>query len=80
VPFSEPFRPQEHIDDIRKVGRLAQLLLDLRAEYEQKPRRLVLEQMIARLDEITALRPVLEKAIADLEPAPVNNGATPPAE
>lgn len=69
VPFSEPIRPQDHIDDVRKVGRLAQVLLDLRAEYEHKPRRALLEQIVQRLDELAALRAELDKALA--QPVPV---------
>ncbi len=69
VPFTDPFRPQDHIDEVRKVGRLAQVLLDLRAEYEHKPQRVLLEQIVQRLDELTALRTELDKALT--QPAPV---------
>ncbi|MDQ2807837.1 MAG: hypothetical protein M3Z04_13160 [Chloroflexota bacterium] len=63
MPFTDPIRPQDHIDDVRKVGRLAQVLLDLRVEYEHKPRRALLEQIVQRLDELTVLRADLDAAL-----------------
>jgi hypothetical protein len=46
------------------VGRLAQLLLEMRSEYERKPRRALLDQIIARIDELSALRAEMSKALA----------------
>jgi hypothetical protein len=63
VPFTDPFRPQDQIDQVRKVGRLAQLLLEMRSEYERKPRRALLDQIIARIDELSALRTEMSKAL-----------------
>jgi len=68
VPFTDPIRPQDHIDEVRKVGRLAQVLLDLRAEYEHKPRRALLEQIVQRLDELAVLRADLDGALAQSVP------------
>ncbi|HUS16036.1 MAG TPA: hypothetical protein VM536_13635 [Chloroflexia bacterium] len=63
VPFSDPFRAQDHIDEVRKVGRLAQVLLDLRAEYEHKPRPALLEQIVQRIDELATLRSALHAVV-----------------
>jgi len=69
VPFTDPFRPQDQIDQVRKVGRLAQLLLEMRSEYERKPRRALLDQIIARIDELSALRAEMGKALEASEAA-----------
>jgi hypothetical protein len=69
VPFTDPFRPQDQIDQVRKVGRLAQLLLEMRSEYERKPRRALLDQIIARIDELSALREEMGKALEASETA-----------
>jgi len=73
VAFTDPFRPQDQIDQVRKVGRLAQVLLDMRTEYEHKPRRALLEQIVKRIDELMALqaelREVLEAPAAPSGPA-----------
>ncbi|HMA37396.1 MAG TPA: hypothetical protein VKY74_23285 [Chloroflexia bacterium] len=75
MPFTDPFRPQDHIDEVRKIGRLAQVLLDLRNEYEHKPRRGLLEQIVQRIEELNALRGELAQALADIEPTPASPAA-----
>ena len=69
MPFTDPFRPQDQIDQVRKVGRLAQLLLEMRNEYERKPRRVLLDQIIARIDELAVLRAEMGKALEASEAA-----------
>ena len=69
MPFTDPFRPQDQIDQVRKVGRLAQLLLEMRNEYERKPRRVLLDQIIARIDELAVLRAEMGKALEAAEAA-----------
>lgn len=64
MPFTEPFRPQDQIDNIRKVGRLAQIILDLRVEYERRPRRDLLDQIVARIGELDELRAQIVAASA----------------
>lgn len=73
MPFTDPFRPQDQIDQVRKVGRLAQLLLEMRSEYERKPRRVLLDQIIARIDELAALRAEMGKALEAGEAAAAAN-------
>jgi hypothetical protein len=75
VPFTDPFRPQDQIDQVRKVGRLAQVLLEMRSEYERKPRRVLLDQIIARIDELAALRAEMGKALEASEAAAAANTA-----
>ena len=75
MPFTDPFRPQDQIDQVRKVGRLAQVLLEMRSEYERKPRRVLLDQIIARIDELAALRAEMGKALEASEAAATANTA-----
>ncbi|MGI8589273.1 MAG: hypothetical protein ACR2M0_16560 [Chloroflexia bacterium] len=72
MPFTDPFKSEDHIVAVRKIGRLAQVLLDLRSEYEQKPRRTILEQIVERIDEITELRAELSGALVSAQPAEAN--------
>ena len=55
MPFVEPHKPGDTLDTVRKVGRVAQLLLELRAEYERRPNAEVLRQIVARAAEINQL-------------------------
>jgi len=72
MPFTEPFRPQDQIDNVRKVGRLAQIVLDLRTEYERKPRRDLLDQIVARIAELDELRADI---VTVIESQPANDHA-----
>ncbi len=72
MPFTDPFKSEDHIVAVRKIGRLAQVLLDLRGEYEQKPRRAILEQIVERIDEIIELRAELSGALISTGPPEVN--------
>jgi hypothetical protein len=74
VPFSDPFRPQDHIDQVRKVGRLAQVLLDMRTEYERKPRPELLGQILERIHELSALGDDLRADLATPETTPAGHG------
>ena len=56
MPFTEPYKPQDQIDQVRKVGRLAQIILDIRTEYEHRPRPDLLAQILARVAEMEAVR------------------------
>jgi hypothetical protein len=56
MPFTEPYKPQDQIEHVRKVGRLAHIILDIRTEYERRPRPDLLAQMLNRIAEMEALR------------------------
>lgn len=56
MPFTDPYKPQDQIEQVRKVGRLAQIILDMRAEYERRPRPEILGQIVARIAEMEVLR------------------------
>ncbi len=70
MPFTDPFRPQDQIEQVRKIGRLAQVLLEMRSEYEQKPRRAILDQIVARIDELSVLGAEVRHALEESVPAP----------
>ena len=67
MPFTEPHKPQDQIDHVRKVGRLAQIILDMRVEYERRPRPETLLQILARVSEMDAVR---AEIAANLPPPP----------
>src|SRR5215203_4364272 len=69
MPFTEPYKPQDQIDHVRKVGRLAQIILDMRVEYERRPRPETLQQIVARISEMEAVR---VEIIEHMPPAPDN--------
>jgi hypothetical protein len=56
MPYATPTREGVAIHTVRMIGRLATMLLDLRDEYERKPRPDTLEQINRRLTELIALR------------------------
>jgi len=69
VPFTEPFRAHDQIEQVRKIGRLAQVLLEMRTEYEQKPRREILDQILARIAELEGLAADIRIALESAPPA-----------
>ncbi len=61
MPFTDPIRPDDTTDVVRKIGRLATLLLELRTEYERRARNdllLQIRERAAELNDLAALLPV----------------------
>jgi hypothetical protein len=76
MPFTEPYKPQDQIEQVRKVGRLAQIILDMRLEYERRPRPDLLGQIMTRIAEMEALRAEMASNLAaspSTEPAGHNH-------
>jgi hypothetical protein len=71
MPFTEPKRTDDSTDKVRKIARLATLLLELRTEYERRPRTDLLVQIKERAAELNEL--------AESLPVPVSNNSQPPA-
>lgn len=76
MPYVTPTREGDVIHTIRTVARLAQMLLELRDEYERRPRPDTVAQIDRRLGELIALRDELrarqgngERAIPPPAPA-----------
>jgi hypothetical protein len=59
--YSVPTRESDPIHTVRTIGRLAQMVLELRDEYVRDPRPDTLEQILRRLDEINRLSDELRK-------------------
>ena len=58
--FSSPSRDESPAQTVRTIGRLAQILLELRDEYAERPRDDTMAQIEQRLDELVALRDELK--------------------
>lgn len=78
MPYTLPTREGDAIHIVRVMGRLAQMLLELRDEYEHRPRADTLEQIDRRLGELIALRDDLRARQGSPEPAP--SPPAPPTE
>jgi hypothetical protein len=53
--YSVPTRESDPVHTVRTIGRMAQMLLELRDDYVRDPRPDTLDQIIRRLDEINEL-------------------------
>jgi hypothetical protein len=61
--FSSPSRDDSPAQTVRTVGRLSQILIELRDEYAERPREDTMDQIIQRLDELVALRDELRAKV-----------------
>lgn len=59
--YSLPTREDDPVHTVRTIGRLAQMIIELRDEYVRNPRSDTLEQIERRLDELTGLREQLRE-------------------
>jgi len=69
--YSPTSRDEEVAHIVRKIGRLAQMLEELRDEYVTQPRKDTVAQIEQRLDDLIALREPLREAAS---PAPLDEG------
>jgi hypothetical protein len=72
MPFTEPIKYDDPVETVKKIARLATLLLQLRTEYEQRSRPDTLIQIRERAAELYELSIQLplppEKEIAPASP------------
>jgi hypothetical protein len=61
MPFTEPVKPNEPLEIVRRIARLAQMLLDMRTEYERRQRPDLLVQIQERAKELYDLSQTLNK-------------------
>lgn len=54
--YAHPVREDDPYHTVRTIGRLCQMLLELRDEYERRPRADLLDQIDKRLDDLAGLR------------------------
>ncbi len=71
MPFTEPVKSDDPIETVRMIARLATLLLDLRTEYERRPRPQLLQQVKERAAELNDLA---SRLIVDSDPLPPSSG------
>lgn len=66
-PYSLPTREDDPVHLVRTIGRLAQMIIELRDEYVRDPRPDTLDQIERRLDEISGLRDELRERLHPVE-------------
>ena len=67
-PYSLPTREDDPVHLVRMVGRLAQMIIELRDEYVRDPRPDTLDQVERRLDELGEIREQLRERLHPKEP------------
>ncbi len=63
--FTVSSRDQDPVQTVRTIARVAQMLVELRDEYVERPRQDTLQQIEQRLDDLIRLRDELHHHIAD---------------
>ncbi len=63
--YTLPSREDDPVHTVRTIARIAQILIELRDEYVQRPRPDILRQIEQRLDDLAALRDDLKQRIAN---------------
>ena len=62
--YSMPSREDDPVHTVRAIGRMAQIIIELRNDYVDRPRRDTLEQIDERLTDLDALRSQLHERMA----------------
>lgn len=65
--FSVSSRENDPVQTVRTIGRIAQMLVELRDEYVQRPREDTMRQIEQRIDDLNRLREELHGHIAEGE-------------
>lgn len=71
MPFTEPVKPTDPLETVRRIARLAQMLLDMRTEYERRQRPDLLVQIQERAKELYDMSLILDKPDQPDETVPV---------
>lgn len=66
--YSVPSREDDPIHTVRTIARLAQMIIELRNEYDRRPRPDILQQIEQRLDDLLVQREELRHRIANAKP------------
>lgn len=62
--YTLPSREDDPVHTVRTIARIAQILIELRDEYVQRPRPDTLKQIEQRMDDLVGLRDELKQRIA----------------
>lgn len=65
--FTVSSRENDPVQTVRTIGRIAQMLVELRDEYTQRPRPDTLEQIDQRIKDLVNLRGELQDHISSAE-------------
>ena len=63
--YTLPSREDDPVHTVRTIARIAQILIELRDEYVQRPRPDILQQIEQRMDDLVGLRDELKQRIAN---------------
>ncbi len=66
-PYSLPTREDDPVHLVRTIGRLAQMIIELRDEYVRDPRTDTLDQIERRLGELSELHEQLKERLHPIE-------------
>lgn len=61
--YTTPPREEPAVQTVRTIARVAQMLIELRDEYVERPREDLLEQIEQRLDDLNELRTELKSKL-----------------
>lgn len=67
--YSAPMRENDAVQTVRTIGRIAQMLIELRDEYTERRRDDTLQQIDRRLDDLADLHAELKQKIAAMHTA-----------
>jgi hypothetical protein len=67
--YTLPSREDDPVHTVRTIARIAQILIELRDEYVQRPRPDILQQIEQRMDDLVGLRDELKQRIANASKA-----------
>ena len=67
--YTLPSREDDPVHTVRTIARIAQMLIELRDEYVERPRPAILRQIDQRLDDLLAQHEQLRQRMAQARPA-----------
>ena len=65
--YTNPSREDDPVHTVRTIARVAQMLVELRDEYVERPRPDLLVQIDQRLQDLEALRTTLRQRISQVQ-------------
>lgn len=71
--YTVPSREDDPVHTVRTIGRIAQIIIELRDEYVERPRDETLTQIEQRLDDLVAQRDLLRQRIEQTNSRPVES-------
>jgi hypothetical protein len=66
--YTLPSREDDPVHTVRTIARIAQMLIELRDEYVQRPRPDILRQIDQRLDDLLLQHDALKQRMSQIRP------------